>query len=115
MPSALEIENLDRYVEYRLLVDGQESVSVFPYRTSRAEIPPGTHEVSFRAASREEIPSACKPIRITIQDGKTLRVKVKTESLAIKIYDSEDNQINGIHGFLCGKLADGVYCENPIE
>jgi hypothetical protein len=114
MSSILEVTNLDRYDEYRLVLNRKDSVEVFPLKSVTAEILPGEYDLSFRRVSEEEIPSTCKPIRIVIQDGKALSLQVMTQNLAIKIFDGEGNHLNGRYGFLCGKLADGVYCENPI-
>jgi len=115
MAAKLIISNQDRYDEYVLLIDGADSAEVFPLGSVTLEIPPGMHTVSFRSKAESELPLTCKPIRVTLKAGATLSLQVKTQNLTIRIYDSPECQLNAQHGFLCGRVADGVYVENPIE
>jgi len=115
MVAKLVISNLDRYDEYVLLIDGADSVEVFPLSSVTLDIPPGVHAVSFRSKAETELPLTCKPIRVTLKEGATLSLQVKTQNLTIRIYDTQECQLNARQGFLCGRVADGAYVENPIE
>ena len=115
MAAKLVISNQDRYDEYILLIDGADSAEVFPLSTITTEIAPGVHTISFRSKAATEIPLTCKPIRVTLKDGATLSLQVRTQNLVIRIYDTQECQLNAKQGFLCGRVADGVHVENPIE
>jgi len=115
MAAKLFISNQDRYDEYVLLIDGEDSAEVFPLSAITTEIAPGVHTVSFRSKAETELPLTCKPIRVTLKETATLSLQVKTQNLAIRIYDTQECQLNAKQGFLCGRVADGAYVENPIE
>jgi len=115
MAAKLVISNMDRYDEYVLLIDGADSAEVFPLTEVTVDLAPGVHAVSFRSKAETELPLTCKPIRVTLKEGATLSLQVKTQNLAIRIYDTQECQLNARQGFLCGRVADGAYVENPIE
>jgi hypothetical protein len=115
MAAKIDLTNLDRHYEYALILNGAQSVLLPPLKSLSIDVPPGKYELSFQAKSDDELPVACKPIQITIQDGKTLALQVNTVNLSVRILDSEGTQLNGKLGFLCGKCGDGVHVENPIE
>ncbi len=115
MAAKINITSLDRYDEYVLLIDGEDKADVFPLASVTVEIPPGTHTVSFRSKAETELPLTCKSIRVTLKDGAALSLQVMTQNLSIRIFDTPECQLNAEHGFLCGRVSDGVYVENPIE
>ena len=94
MAAKLIISNEDRYDEYVLLINGADSAEVFPLTAVTVELPPGAHAVSFRSKAETELPLTCKPIRVTLEDGATLSLQVRTQNLAIRIYDTQECQLN---------------------
>ncbi|HUL00178.1 MAG TPA: hypothetical protein VLX29_04905 [Nitrospirota bacterium] len=115
MASKLIITNLSRHFNYTILLNGHESGGVFPLQTTSLTIEPGKHELSFKDSDADNLPTHCKPIQITIADGKTLNLKVLTEDFSIRIYDEQGTHLNGKRGFLCGQISDGIHIENPIS
>lgn len=115
MAAKITIASLDRFDEYVLLIDGEDRAEVFPLATVTVEVPPGTHTVSFRSKAETELPLTCKSIRVTLKDGSALSLQVRTQNLSIRIFDTQECQLNATHGFLCGRVAEGVHVENPIE
>jgi hypothetical protein len=114
MASKLTITNLSRHFNYTILLDGKESGGIFPLQTASLTIDPGKLELSFKDSDTDNLPTHCKPIQITIADGKTLNLKVLTEDFSIRMYDEQGIHLNGKRGFLCGQVADGIHIENPI-
>ena len=114
MASKLTITNISRHFNYTILFNGNENVEVLPLQTASLTIDPGKHELSFKDSDTDNLPTHCKPIQITIADGKTLNLKVLTEDFSIRIYDEQGTHLNGKRGFLCGQVGDGIYIENPI-
>ena len=114
MASKVSITNLSRHFNYTILLNGNESGGIFPLQTTSLTIDPGKHELSFKDSDTDNLPTHCKPIQITIADGKTLNLKVLTEDFSIRIYDEQGTHLNGKRGFLCGQVADGIHIENPI-
>ena len=115
MAATITIANSDRYDEYVLLIDGEGKADVFPLASVTVEVPPGTHTVSFRSKAETELPLTCKSIRVTMKDRASFSLQVRTQNLAIRIFDTQECQLNAEHGFLCGRVAEGVHVENPIE
>jgi hypothetical protein len=113
--SKLTITNQDHSCEYIAVLNDSEAATLFPLQTETLEIESGQYELSFRESDAAEVPGSCKPISFTIAEGKTLPLNVATKLFTILILDSQGNQLNGKHGFLCGQVADGVYVENPIN
>ena len=115
MSATIALTNLDRHYEYALILNGAQSAILPPLKSLSIEVPAGKYELSFQAKSDDELPVECKPIQVTIQDKKTLALKVDTVNLSVRVLDAEGTQLNGKLGFLCGKCGEGVYVENPIE
>ncbi|HTZ38702.1 MAG TPA: hypothetical protein VMB77_00990 [Syntrophales bacterium] len=115
MSARIDLTNLDRHYEYTLILDREQRATLPPLKRLGIDVVPGKYELSFLAKSDDELPVECKPIQVTIQDGKALALQVNTVNLSVRILDSEGTQLNGKLGFLCGKCGDGVYVENPIE
>ncbi len=114
MASKLTITNLSRHFNYTILFDGNENGEVFSLQTATLIIDPGKLELSLKDSDTDNLPTHCKPIQITIADGKTLNLKVLTEDFSIRIYDEQGTHLNGKRGFLCGQVGDGIHIENPI-
>ena len=114
MGAELTITNLSRHFSYKILLDGREDGELFSLQTTSLEIEPGNHELSFKDSDTDNLPTNCKPIQITIADGRSLRLKILTEDFSIRIYDERGTHLNGKHGFLCGQVGEGVHVENPI-
>jgi hypothetical protein len=115
MSATIALTNLDRHYEYTLILNGAQSAILPLLKSLSIDVPPGKYELSFQAKSDDELPVECKPIQVTIQDKKTLALKVDTVNLSVRVLDAEGTQLNGKLGFLCGKCGEGVYVENPIE
>ena len=114
MASEIIIENLSRHFNYTILLNGCNSGEVFPLKTHSITVDAGQYELSFKDSDADNLPTNCKPIQITLADGKTLHLKVTTEDFSIRIYDEPGTHLNGKRGFLCGYIADGIHIENPI-
>jgi hypothetical protein len=114
MTSEITIENISRHFTYSILLNGQEMGDVFPLKTYTLTVEPGIYALSFRDTDTENLPTGCKPIQIDIAGNKTLPLKVDTKDFSIHIYDETGTYLNCKHGFLCGKIADGIHIENPI-
>lgn len=114
MASKLTITNLSRHFSYIILLNGHESGEVFSLQTTTLTIEPEKYELSFKDSDADNLPTNCKPIQITIADGKSLHLKVLTEDFSIRIYDEQGTHLNGKRGFLCGQVCEGVHIENPI-
>jgi hypothetical protein len=114
MGAELTIANLSRHFSYIILLDGHEDGALFSLQTTSLTIEPGKHELSFKDSDKDNLPTNCKPIQITIADGRSLQLKVLTEDFSIKIYNEQGTHLNGKRGFLCGQVGDGIYVENPI-
>ena len=114
MASAFNIINMSRHFRYTILLNGHESGEIDPLKTSTLSIEPGQHELSFKDGDPENIPTHCKPIQVTIADGNALNIKVLTDQFSIRIFDEHGMHLNGIRGFLCGKVGKGIHIENQI-
>ena len=114
MASKLIINNQSRTHDYRVLLDGTDAGDVFPLRNVAIDVPPGEHELSFSEVGESDLPTSCKPIHMTIKDEKTLELYVSTKHFSIQIHDHQGTLLNGKHGFLCGRICDGVHIDNPI-
>lgn len=114
MASKLIIHNQSRTHDYRVVLDGTDAGDVFPLRSIAIDVAPGEHQLSFREVGENNLPTACKPIHMTIEDEKTLELSVSTKHFSIQIHDHQDTLLNGRHGFLCGRICDGVRIDNTI-
>jgi hypothetical protein len=114
MACELTITNLSRHFSYAILLDGLEKGDVFSLHTTTLSIEPGKYELSFKDSDPDNLPTKCKPIHITIADGKSLTLKVLTEEFSIRIFDEQGTHVNGKRGFLSGQVSDGAHIENPI-
>ncbi|MGO9137617.1 MAG: hypothetical protein ACLP9S_19375 [Syntrophales bacterium] len=114
MGAELTITNLSRHFSYIILLDGSDDGELFSLQTTSLTIEPGRHELSFKDPDTDNLPTNCKPIQITIADGRSLHLKILTEDFSIRIYDEQGTHLNGKRGFLCGQVGDGVHVENPI-
>jgi hypothetical protein len=114
MASRIEVSNLSRMDDYTLLLNGQHRGVVRPLQSGEIDVEAGEYELSVKGENEEGLPSACKPITLKIDDGRSVRLGVEARNLSIGIYDESGTQLNGTHGFLCGSIAEGVYVENPI-
>jgi hypothetical protein len=114
MTSEIIIENISRHFNYAIILDGRDAGEVFPLKTHSIVVEPGTYELSFKDSDTENLPTKCKPIEITIAEGRTLPLKVTTRDFSIRIYDEHGTHLNGKRGFLCGTVADGIHIDNPI-
>jgi hypothetical protein len=114
MSSELIITNLSRLFNYTILLNDRAIGEISPVEPGAITIEPGNYELSFKDSDLDNLPTNCKPICITIEDGKKLHLNVTTEDFSIRIYDGQGTHLNGKRGFLCGKIAEGVRIENPI-
>ena len=114
MGAELTITNLSRHFSYTILLDGHEDGELFSLQTASLKIEPGKHELSFKDSDADNLPTNCKPIQITIADGRSLHLKILTEDFSIRVYDEQGTHLNGKRGFLCGQVGNGVHVENPI-
>jgi hypothetical protein len=115
MAAEIIVTNLDRHYEYTLVLNGTDSGTVPALKNLSVFVAPGKYGLSFRAKSDDELPVDCKPVQVTIQEGKTLSLQVSTANLSVRILDADGTHLNGKFGFLCGRCGDGVYVENPID
>ena len=114
MGSRIVVSNLSRIDDYTLLLNGQPRVKVNPLKSDTIEVEAGKYDVSVQAENEEGLPFLCKPIVMKIDEGKTVHLNIDAQHLAVGIYDEDGTQLNSRHGFLCGKVAEGVYVEHPI-
>ncbi|MGZ3580058.1 MAG: hypothetical protein ACXWMH_02815 [Syntrophales bacterium] len=114
MGAELTITNLSRQFSYIILLDGSEDGELFSLQTTSLKIAPGKYELSFKDSDKDNLPTNCKPIQITIADGRSLHLKILTEDFSIRIYDEQGTHLNGKRGFLCGQVGEGIHIENPI-
>jgi hypothetical protein len=114
MASRIVVSNLSRVDDYTLLLNGQPRVTVHPLKSDEIGFEAGEYELSVTGDNEEGLPNVCKPIFIKIDDGRTVRLSVEAKNIAIGIYDETGTQLNAVHGFLCGSIAEGVHIENPI-
>lgn len=114
MAARIAIKNENRTENYQFLLNGQGKGVVASLTSEVFEVEPGAYEMSFTESNEAEIPTACKPIRVTIEDGRELKLRVLTKLFTIEILDEEGTILNGKHGFLCGHMGEGVYVENTI-
>jgi hypothetical protein len=114
MTARFDITNENKNEDYQLILNGETVGVVTSLAREVYEVEPGVYEVSFKESETPEIPTTCKPIQVTIDDGKELRLKVLTHYFSIDILDEEGTILNGKHGFLCGHMGEGVYVENTI-
>jgi hypothetical protein len=115
MASQIIFSNLSRNDDYTILLGGQDRGTVLPLKTNTIDVEPGKYELNISGSNDEGLPSMCKPIQITIKDGKSVHLRIVAEHFAIGIYDEKGTQLNAKHGFLCGSVADGVRIDNPIS
>ena len=114
MASKIIFSNLSRHDDYTIMLNGQSSGTISPLRTTEIDLEPGEYELFVQGSNEEGFPSTCKPIQVTMEDGKTVHLNVEAKQFAIGIYDEQGTQLNAKSGFLCGSVADGVYIDNPI-
>jgi hypothetical protein len=114
MAAQFAITNENRTEDYQLILNGQVKGVVVSLASEVFDLEPGAYDLSFAESNEAEIPTACKPIRVTIEDGRELRLRVLTKLFTIEILDEEGTILNGKHGFLCGHMGEGVYVENTI-
>ena len=86
----------------------------FSLQTTSLKIDPGKHELSFKDSDSDNLPTNCRPIQITISDGRSLHLKILTEDFSRRISDEQGTHLNGKRGFLCGQAGNGIHVENPI-
>jgi hypothetical protein len=115
MASKMIFSNLSRNDDYTILLNGRVSSAISPLKTDTVDLEPGEYELSVQGSNEEGLPSMCKPIQVTMEDGKTVHLKILARHFAIGIYDEQGTQLNGKCGFLCGSVAEGVYVDNPIS
>ncbi|MDP2854535.1 MAG: hypothetical protein Q8O28_09875 [Smithellaceae bacterium] len=114
MSSTIIFSNLSRNDDYAILLNGQDRGTVLPLKTITIDVEPGKYELDIKGSNEEGLPSLCKPIQLTIADGKTVSLQIVALDFAIGIYDEKGTQLNARHGFPCGTIAKGVHIENPI-
>jgi len=114
MASRIVVSNLSRVDDYTLLLNGQPRVTVRPLKSDEISVEPGEYELSVKGENEEGLPNVCKPIVIKIDDERTVRLNIEAKHLSIGIYDETGTQLNAVHGFLCGYIANGVHIDNPI-
>ncbi|MDD5167657.1 MAG: hypothetical protein PHN75_02490 [Syntrophales bacterium] len=115
MASTIIFSNLSRNDDYTIILNGQVRGAVSPLKTDAIDLEPGEYELSILGSNDEGLPSLCKPIQVTLEDGKTVHLNVVAKHFAIGIFDEQGTQLNAKCGFLCGSVADGVYVDNPIS
>jgi hypothetical protein len=108
------VTNSNKTEDYQLILNGQVVGNISSLSQEIFEVDPGVYEVLFAESDQADIPTSCKPIRVTIEDGRELRLRVLTNFFTIEILDEEGTILNGKHGFLCGHMGEGVYVENTI-
>ena len=114
MAARFIITSANKTEDYRLLLNGR-IVGIIPSLAKETfTVEPGAYKVSFEESNEAEIPTTCKPIQVTIEDEREIRLKVLTSFFIIEILDEEGTLLNGNHGFLCGHMGQGVYVENTI-
>jgi hypothetical protein len=114
MASRIVATNLSRLDDYIVILDGQPRGAVRPLQSGEIVIEAGEYELSVKAENEEGLPAECKPIRIRIDDGRTLRLNIEAKHFSIGIYGQDGTQLNAVRGFLCGSIAEGVHVDNPI-
>jgi hypothetical protein len=114
MAARIAIKNENRTEDYQFIVNGEIKGVVASLAGEVFEVEPGAYDLSFAESNEAEIPTVCKPIRLTIEEGRELRLRVLTKLFTIEILDEEGTILNGKHGFLCGHMGEGVYVENTI-
>ena len=114
MAAQIIFSNLSRNDDYTILLGGQVCGIILPLKTDSFDVEPGKYELDIQGSNEEGLPSVCKPIQITIKDGKAVHLHIEARHFAIGIYDEKGTQLNARHGFLCGSIADGVRIDNPI-
>jgi hypothetical protein len=114
MASKIIISNLSRTDDYTILLNGQVRGTVLPLKTNTIDLEPGEYELYIEGNNEEGLPTMCKPIKVKIDDCKSVHLRIITDNFAIGIYDDKGTQLNALHGFLCGSVADGVRIDNPI-
>lgn len=113
MASKIIFSNLSRNDDYTILLNGQDVGTILPLKTMTVDVKNGTYELDVKGSNEEGLPSMCKPVQITIEDNKTVHLKIVALHFAIGIYDEKGKQLNDKNGFLCGYVTDGVYVNNP--
>lgn len=114
MAAQFAITNENKTDDYQFILNGEIKGFVASLAREIFEVEPGVYEVSFEEGDQADIPTSCKPIQVTIEDGRELRLRVLTNLFTIEILDEEGTILNGKHGFLCGHMGEGVYVENTI-
>ncbi len=115
MASTIIFSNLSRSDDYTILLGGQDRGTVMPLKTITIDLEPGKYELNISGSNDEGLPSMCKPVQVTIKDGKSVHLRIVADHFTIGIYDEKGTQLNARRGFLCGSIADGVRIENPIS
>ena len=114
MASRIVVSNVSRTDDYTLILNGQPRVTVRPLKSGEISVEAGEYEFSVKGENEEGLPIVCKPIVIKIDDERTVRLNIEAKHLSIGIYDETGTQLNAVHGFLCGYIANGVHIDNPI-
>jgi hypothetical protein len=108
------VTNSNKTEDYQLILNRQIVGNIASLSREIFEVEPGIYEVLFAESEQADIPTSCKPVQVTIEDGRELRLVVLTNLFTIEIRDEEGTVLNGQHGFLCGHMGEGVYVENTI-
>jgi hypothetical protein len=114
--ATLVLKNQDLHYDYDVLLDGAAQGRLSSMDGIAIDIPAGDHVLSFVCGNQEGLPApqGCKAINISIEDGKVLNLTIMTRHFTIGVYDDNGVLLNGTRGFLCGRLGEGIYIENPI-
>ncbi len=115
MASKIIFSNLSRTDDYTILLNNQNRGTIQPLKTETIDLEPGKYDLYIKGENEEGLPNMCKPIQVTIDDSKTVHLKIVAQDFTIGIYDEKGTQLNAQKGFLCGFVAEGFHVDNPIE
>lgn len=114
MAARFAITNENKTEDCLFILNGEIKGGIAALASEGFDVEPGAYDVYFAESNDAEIPTSCKPIRVTIEDDRELRLRVLTKLFTTEILDEEGTILNGKHGFLCGHMGEGVYIENTI-
>ena len=113
MASKIVFSSLSRNDDYTIFLNGQDVGTLFPLKNITVEVEEGKYKLDVKGSNEEGLPSTCKPLQITIDNDKTVQIKIVALHFAIGIYDEKGTQLNDHNGTLCGYIADGVHIDDP--